>query len=61
MSTFASIWAVKSPFHVQAGETVPVTMKNGATKNVVVTKYLYSEPDKYDGSEWHFYLPAQRK
>lgn len=60
MSTFASVWAVKSATTVNAGDIVPVILKNGGVKNVVVDKYLYTEQDRY-GDEWHFYLPAQRK
>lgn len=59
MSTFASVWAIKTDQQVNPGAELFVTLKNGKSKPVTVDKFLYSQQDRY-GSTVYFYLPAKQ-
>ena len=55
MTQFASIWAVKTDRLYSEGDTIPVSLKNGSSKSVKLSKFLYSTERK-DGSKAHYYL-----
>lgn len=47
MTSFAKVWAIKSPTMLNPGAIIPVSIKRGGTRDAEVGAFLYDKGDYY--------------